>query len=153
MWVTLFCTAQPRINICKNFKHCRRVITYLNCAMSKTHVVLQSQCLRNKLIKAASRVVTNCTLSTKTFKKSRHVKKITKNHAFSKPFVWEKGQKIWADVNTPPPIQQWPFKIGFSLRDIFPYISSERNSWFFNCYDHCPGKVLFVFTQSMSELL
>ena len=51
---TSICPAQPKINICTNFKHCHHVITYLDCVMSKNCIDLQNQRLRNQVIKAAS---------------------------------------------------------------------------------------------------
>ena len=51
---TSICPAQPKINICTNFKHCHHIITYLDCVMSKNCLDLQNQRLRNQVIKAAS---------------------------------------------------------------------------------------------------
>ena len=51
---TSICPAQPKINICTNFKHCHHTITYLDCVMSKNCLDLQNQRLRNQVIKAAS---------------------------------------------------------------------------------------------------
>ena len=49
-----FCPASHKISISGDFRHCCRVMIYLDCVMSKNHDLLQNKSLRNRLIKAAS---------------------------------------------------------------------------------------------------
>ena len=50
----LFCPASRKICISGDFRHCCRVMVYLDCVMSKNHDLLQNNSLRNRLIMAAS---------------------------------------------------------------------------------------------------
>ena len=49
-----FCPASHKISISGDFRHCCRVMIYLDCVMSKNHDLLQNKSLRNRLIMAAS---------------------------------------------------------------------------------------------------
>ena len=49
-----FCPASHKISISGDFRHCCRVMIYLDCVMSKNHDLLQNKSLRNRLIIAAS---------------------------------------------------------------------------------------------------
>ena len=49
-----FCPASHKISISGDFRHCCRVMTYLDCVMSKNHDLLRNKSLRNRLIMAAS---------------------------------------------------------------------------------------------------
>ena len=48
-----FCPASHKISISGDFRHCCRVMIYLDCFMSKNHDLLWNKSLRNRLIIAA----------------------------------------------------------------------------------------------------
>ena len=49
-----FCPASHKISISGDFRHCCRVMIYLDCVMSNNYDLLQNKSLRNRLIIAAS---------------------------------------------------------------------------------------------------
>ena len=79
-----FCPASHKISISGDFRHCCRVMIYLDCVMSKNHDLLQNKSLRNRLIMAASVMEFISTTPKNELVEKIFLQNQTKNHNFHK---------------------------------------------------------------------